>query len=39
MTKGRSMTLIALAVAIAVLVVWFGGGAAWRWLLAMHGIH
>jgi hypothetical protein len=39
MKKKTSLVLIAAAVFIVAIIVWFGGASLGRWLLAMHGKH
>ena len=40
MTRRKTSLWIALALGLAVAAAtWFGGGALWRWFLAMHHIH
>ena len=35
----RKTMLIFLGVLAAGAVLWLAGGALWRWLLALHGVH
>lgn len=39
MNDKRKALFVLGAAAVLALAVWFGGGALWRLLLAMHGIH
>lgn len=37
MRTNRKLALLALILVLAAVLVWWGGGALWRLLLAMHG--